>query len=130
MLFGGGAAVLVALAWLVVAGVLQLDLGTLVVAAIAGWAIGTAVVWGAWGERLHFPDVSLRVAAVALALVAWAVGTVLDYLFSQAVLPGSTLPFEQRLSATPFVDWFAGQLGPILLLQAGLIAVFAFRAAR
>ena len=121
---------MVTLAWLVVAGVLQLDLGTLLVAAVAGWAIGTAVVWGAWGERLHFPDVPLRVAAVALGVAAWAVGTVLVYLFSQATLPGSTLPFDQRLSATPFVDWFAGQLSPILLLQPALIGAFAFRAAR
>ena len=130
LLFGAGAAVVVALAWLVVAGVLQLDLGTLVVAAICGWAVGTAIVWGAWGEGMHFPDVPLRVAAVALGIAAWAIGTMLVYLFSQATLPGSTLSFDQRLSATPFVEWFIGQLSPILLLQPALIAGFAYRAAR
>ena len=130
VLFGVAAAALLSFLWLFFAGVLGTDYGAIVLAAIGGWGVGTAVAYGAWGERPHDPFAGLRVAAVGLALGAWLGGTALDWVWSQATLPGSAQSLAERLAQTPFVDWFAGQLSVLTVLQVGLVALLSWRAAR
>jgi hypothetical protein len=124
------AAALFALLWLLFAGVLGIDYGALVVAAVGGWAVGTAVAYGAWGEREHPPLRPLRGTAVGLALGAWLAGSVLDWLWAQASLPESTQSLAERLAQTPFLDWLSGQLSVLTVLQVGLLALFSWRASR
>ena len=123
-------ALLFAVAWLLFAGVLGIDYGAVVLAALGGWAIATAVVYGAWSERPHERVPRLSVAAVALALAGWLGGNVLDWIWSQAVLAGSALPLPERVAQTPFPAWFAGQLSVLTVLQVGLLVLVGWRSSR
>jgi hypothetical protein len=128
--FGLGAAAFFALLWFLFAGALGIEYGALVVAVVGGWAVGTAVAYGAWGERGHAPVPALRATAVAFALGGWLAGSVLDWLWTQASLPESTQPLADRLAQTPFPDWLSGQLSVLTALQVGLLAIFSWRASR
>lgn len=104
-----GIAVLAALVWAVLRGVLDLGIGLLALAALAGWAIGALV------RQVH-GTVPL---AAGVAALAWLAGLVLTWLVSMAILPGSSRTFLERVEATPFLDWMAPQLG--LFEVAGLL---------
>ena len=127
---GAGAALLFALGWLLLAGVLAMDYGIVVAAAAGGWLVGSAVAFGAWASRPHRPRRSLQALAVALTFGGWLVGNVFDWLWSQALLPGSSLSLPERLAQTPFADWLSGQLSPLTALQVGLAVVVSWRSAR
>ncbi len=106
-------ALLVAVAWALLRGILELGPSLLAVAALGGWAIG-ALIRQASGPML---------LAVGISAVAWLLGLVGTWLVSMAVLQGSTRSFPERLAATPFIDWMRPQLG--LLEPAGLLLLVA-----
>ena len=113
-----------AVAWAVARVILELGPGSLVIAGIGGWAIGS-LMRQALGPPL---------LAAALGGLAWLAGLTLTWLLAMAVLPGSMRTFAERVGATPFLDWLAPQLGLLeaaaLLVLAGLAAWMARPAAR
>jgi hypothetical protein len=101
-----------------------LDLPLLLIWAVGGWLIGTAVKRGAWSGRPHGPSSAPEVLAIAIAVGTWLAGMVAAWLLALLLLPGSSRSFVERLSDTPFVDWLGPQLFPGaflgLLVAAGL----------
>ncbi len=108
-----------ALAWALLKGILEFP-GVLAVAVVAGWGIG-AVLWQARGNPL---------LAALVAAGAWALGLVLTWLVSMAILPGSSRGFLERVAATPFLDWQLPQFGAIDVLGLLLYVVAALYGAR
>jgi hypothetical protein len=104
------------------AGLFDIDWGLIALGAIGGWLIGTALLQAGGGGR--------SAAAVALAVLAFAVALVVDYLASLAALQESVRPLSERVAETPFVDWLGPQLGPAQPLTLLALGVFAWRAAR
>ena len=102
-------ALVAALAWASLKGILELTLGLLAVAAFGGWAIG-AITWQVRANPL---------LAMAIAAVAWFVGLVCTWLVAMALIPASTRTFFGRLEATPFLEWQSPQFG--LVEIAGLL---------
>jgi hypothetical protein len=104
-----GAALLAALAWGLLRGILELGVGLVAVAALGGWGVGAAIR-SANGSQFM---------AGAVAVAAWLLGLVATWLVSMAILHGSTRTFLERIEATPFTDWISPQFG--VLEVAGLI---------
>jgi hypothetical protein len=102
-------ALLVAAAWALLKGILELGLGLLVVAVLGGWSIGAVL-------SLVRPAPLL---AAGIAGLAWLTGLVLTWLVAMALLPSSSRTFLERLEGTPFLDWLSPQFG--LLEIAGLV---------
>lgn len=106
-----GRAVIVALAaalvaasvWALLRSVLDISIGSFVVAALGGWAIGASF-------RRSVTSAAAPLAAV-LAAVGWLTSLLLAWLVAMAVLPESTRTLAERLTATPFLDWLLPQLG-------------------
>ena len=109
-------ALLAAIAWGLLKGILELSVGLLAIAAFGGWAIG-AVLWQVRANML---------IAVAIAALAWVGGLVWTWLVAMAILPASSRTFLERLEGTPFLDWLSPQFG--LVEIAGLV-IFAVAAA-
>ncbi len=130
LLFGLGAALVGALAWVVAGGVVDLSGGLVVLAAVAGWGIGVAVRLGAWASRPHEPDGRTGALAIALGILTWLLGTFLVYLYSQATLPESALTFVERLAATAFLDWLTPQLVPLAPIELLALVLVGWYAAR
>jgi len=116
VLLAFAAALGAASAWAIMRGLLELGPGSLVVAALGGWAIGAAV------RLAHGPPL----LAALLASAAWLAGLLLTWLLAMAILPGSTRTFAERVAGTPFLDWLSPQLGVLeaaaLLLYMGVAA--------
>lgn len=106
-------AVLAAVAWALLRGILELGPGLLALAALAGWGIGKLI--GVAGGRGSL--------AVGIAALAWVLGLMGTWLVSMAILQGSSRTFLERLEATPFLDWMSPQLG--LLELVGLLLFVA-----
>jgi hypothetical protein len=104
-----GLAVLTALGWALLRGILELTIGLLAVAGFGGWAIGAAL-------RIA---PRARLLAAAIAAGTWVAGLVSTWLVAMAILPGSSRTFFERVEHTPFVDWLSPQFG--LLELAGLL---------
>jgi hypothetical protein len=102
---------LAAVAWATLRSVLDITIGSLVVAALGGWGIGASL------RRGGLP----RWVAAGLAVVAWITALLLAWLVAMAILPGSTRSLAERLEATPFVDWLAPQLG---IVEIGALVVW------
>jgi hypothetical protein len=106
-----GRAVLVALAaglaaatvWALLRSILDISIGSIVVAALGGWAIGASL-------RRSTTTAAAPLATV-LAAVGWLTSLLLAWLVAMAILPESTRTFAERLAATPFLDWLLPQLG-------------------
>jgi hypothetical protein len=113
-------ALLAAVAWALLRGILELGPSLLAVVALTGWAIG-ALIRQVGGPLL---------LAVSIAALAWLLGLVGTWLVSMAVLPGSTRTFAERLDAIPFLDWISPQLGPLELAGLVLFMVAAAYGAR
>jgi hypothetical protein len=109
-----------------------LTFGLPVLGLIGGWAIGTVVTLGAWGENEHPPHRGLRLGAVSLAVEGWLLGLILSYILSQVFIPQASTPLTDRLSLGGFFDYFRGLdfawLLHLLALPAA--AYMAWRAAR
>jgi hypothetical protein len=120
----------VAIAWSVAAGLLDVKWGLVVVAALGGWLVGSAVSLGAWGETPHEPDVSVRSLAAALAVATWLLGVFGAYLVGLVILRGSSASFAERLANAPFGDALVTQLSLLDVAEIFLLAVVAWRSAR
>jgi hypothetical protein len=111
--------VLAAIVWAGLKGILEFP-GVLAVSVVAGWAIGNLL-----------RDVrAAPVVATVVALVTWLLGLVLTWLVAMAILPGSSRPLPERISATPFLDWQAPQFGIIEVSGLALYLLAALYGAR
>lgn len=106
-----GAGVLAAVAWAMLRSVFDITIGSLVVAALGGWAVGASLRRGGASSGL----------AVLLSVAAWMVALLLAWLVAMAVLPESTRSLLDRLVATPFLDWLLPQLG---IVEIGTLVVW------
>jgi hypothetical protein len=100
--------------WAILRSVLDITVGSLVIAALGGWGIGAC---------LRRADGSPLVAGL-LAAAAWLAGLLLAWVLAMTLLAGSTRPILDRLAATPFPDWLSPQLGIVEVgaLVAGVAA--------
>lgn len=130
VLFGSVAAIVVALIWMVAAGLANVTAGLLVLALVGGYGIGTATAYGSWGEAPHDPLPTLRLLGAGLGVAAWLLGTFLDYLIGLAVIPGSTSSLGEKMAAQPYPVALAAQFGLLDVAAIALLAGFAWRAAR
>lgn len=127
--FGAVAALAVVAAWLVLGGIFDASWGLIVAGVAGGWLIGAWTGFGAWSEGARGSHRAPGAVAVTLALFAWLGGTVAVYLWTRAILPGSTQPFGERLAAVPFPSYLAGFFGPVEVLEiAALVAVAWYEA--
>lgn len=109
--------------------VLSITAGLIAISVLGGWLIGVAVRTGAWSGRPHRPSRAPLALAASLGLGTWIAGLVLAWLLSMLILPGSTRPFLDRLTAIPFLDWLGPQLGPLDLLRLVLLVGVAWATA-
>jgi hypothetical protein len=109
-----------------------LTFGLPVVALVAGWVIGTAVAYGAWGKSVHEPSQTLRRGAASLAVVGWVLGLTAAYVVSQALIPQAATALGNRLSVGGFLDYIVGLdiVRFIHLVSLAFVAFMAWRAAR
>jgi hypothetical protein len=109
-----------------------LTFGLPVIALLGGWIIGTIVAYTAWGEGEHPLNRGLRVGAAALAVEGWALGLILAYIVSQALIPQASTALADRLSVSGFLDYLLGLdlVRFIHLLSLAFVAFMAWRAAR
>lgn len=109
-----------------------LTFGLPVVALLGGWIIGTVVAYTAWGDGEHPVNRGLRNGAVALAVEGWALGLVLAYVISQALIAQASTALADRLSLGGFFDYLLGLdlVRFIHLLSLAFVALMAWRAAR
>jgi len=129
-LAGLGVAASVAIVLAVLRAIFDIGPGLLVVAAVGGWLLGVAVVWGAFGAALHSPQAGVQRTAAVLGAVAWLGGSAIDYLLSLALLPASSRTFAERLSDQPFPSWLAPQLSLFDAVEVAILVVVAWRSAR
>ncbi len=119
-----------ALAMGLLAAIFQVELGLLAIAAVGGWAIGVAVAWGSWGFGVHPRMTGPPFLAAVLGGLAWLGGSMIDYLVSLAILPGSTRTFPERVAQQSFGDYLGQQLSLVDGLAVALLVLFAWRSAR
>lgn len=119
LLEAGLAALLAALAWAFLAGVLEFP-GALATAVLGGWIIGEVL----WSVRAH------PALAALVATAAWALGLVLTWIAAMALLPASSRTFLERLEQTPFLDWLSPQFGWLELVGLVLYVAAALYGAR
>jgi hypothetical protein len=115
--------------WAVAAAVLDLGVGVVVVAAIAGWLIGTAVALGAEPGTVRRTRATTGLA-IGLSLATWLAAVIGAYLLGLAILPGSTLPFVERLANAPFLESAAQQFLPFGPIELAVVAVSGWLGAR
>ena len=127
--YGSAMALPFAAVWAVAAAVLDLGAGLLLVAAIAGWLIGTAAALGAEPGTIRRTRDTVTLA-VAVSVATWPAATVGAYLLGLAILPGSTLPFVERMANAPFLGTLAQQFLPLGPLELGALALFGWLGAR
>jgi hypothetical protein len=113
-------ALLAAVVWALLKGILEFGAGLLGVAVVGGWAIG-AVFWQVRASPI---------LAGVIAMVAWVVGLILTWLLAMAILPNSSRTFLERVEATPFTVWLSPQFGFIEISGLILYVVAALYGAR
>jgi hypothetical protein len=113
-------ALVAALAWAVLRGVLELGPTALAVAAVGGWSIGVVL------REARAP----AILAALVALGAWLLGLIFSWLLAMALLPGSSRTLLERITGTPFLDWLAPQLGVLELVGLLIFVVVAAWTAR
>lgn len=129
LFYGLGMAALFVLIWVLVAAILEIRVGVVVVAAMAGWLTGTAVALGAEPGTLRRQR-STVLLAVAVCLGTWLVGTWAAWLVSLAILPDSTLDLVGRMGNAPLLDVVGASLIPGGLLELAAVASFGWLGAR
>lgn len=128
--FGAAAVLGVAVAWAIAAGLFDISWGLVVIAALGGWIIGSAVGFGTWGVAAHRPERRVRWLAAGSGVATWLVGSLGSYLVALVTLPGSTLSLGERIANAPFVDALASQISLFDVIEILLLAVVAWRSAR
>jgi hypothetical protein len=109
------AGLIAALAWAVLRSVLDITIGSLVVAAVGGWAIGSSLRRAGSGV----------LPTLVLAVAAWLFGLLLAWLVAMAILPESTRSLAERLAATPFLEWLVPQVG---IVEVGALVTWVVAA--
>ena len=127
--YGIAMAVPFAAVWAVGDAILDLGGGLVVVAAVAGWLIGTSVALGAEPGSVR-RERGVVVLAVGVTLGTWVVATLGAYLISMAILPGSTLSLLERMANAPLLEFSASQFLPFGPLELGALALFGWLGAR
>jgi uncharacterized YccA/Bax inhibitor family protein len=120
----------VAVAYGLAAELLGLTFSLPLVGLIGGWVIGTAVAYGAWGERSHLPSRSVRAGAAVVSVGGWVVGLVVAYVVSQALIPQATNALLERLAVGGFADYLFGTFDFVRVLHLVALALLAFVAWR
>jgi hypothetical protein len=115
--------------WAVAAAVLDLGPVLPIIAAAAGWLIGTAVALGAEPGSIRRTAGTVGLA-VGVSLATWPLATVAGYLLSRAILQDSALSFAERVAATPFLDFAGPQFLPSGPLELAALAVFGWLGSR
>ncbi len=116
--YGLGMAVAFVLGWVVLASILDLTVGLVVLAAVAGWLTGTAVALGAEPGTMRRQRSTVLLAVVVSAGI-WLVGSYAAYVTSLAILPASSLDLVGRMANAPFLDVIGATFipgGPLELL--------------
>jgi hypothetical protein len=113
-------ALLAALAWGLLKGILELGVGLLAVAALGGWTIGVVL----YQVRLS------PLLAAAIAALAWLAGLVATWLVAMTILPSSSRTFVERIEGTAFIDWLSPQFGLLEVVGLLLFVVAAVYGAR
>jgi len=108
-------------AWALLSAVLGLHIGLIVVAAFGGWLIGASV-------RSAVPRA--QAWAIGLALLAWLVGSVLEFVIAQLLLPAASSPLVERVTISGYFDYLAGTFDIIEALAIALLVLVAWRSAR
>lgn len=116
-----GVALATSVVWAVLSAVFNFHLGLLVVAAFAGWIIGSTLQPA--GPRR-------RILAVVVAAAAWLVGSVVDFTLSQISLPDAATPLAARLTAERYLDYTAATFDVISTAAIEILFVVAWRSAR
>lgn len=124
------AALVAGLAAGIMAAIFDVGLGLLVVAAVSGWAVGVAVVWGAWGFGLHPQRWNVSALAAGFGAAAWLIGSLVEWFLSRALLPGSTQSLFDRLTQTSFPTYLGEQLSIQDAVELLILAALAWRSAR
>jgi hypothetical protein len=96
-------------------------LGLLAVAAFGGWIIGNSVQSAGNSRR--------QVAAV-LAVMAWLVGSILEFVISQVLLPAAATPLAERLSIGGYIDNTVGAFDVVQAAAIAILVIVAWRSAR
>jgi hypothetical protein len=110
-----------ALVWAFLSAGLGFHPGLLVVAAFGGWLIGASVrPIGAGSWRI----------AVVLAVATWVLASILDFAFSQILLPGAVTPLASRLTPGAYLDYLSGTFDVIAAISIALLVLVAWRSAR
>lgn len=110
-----------AVAWALLRSVLDITVGSLVVAALGGWAIGRSLRHSVAGGSSWL--------AGGLAAAGWLASLLLSWVVAMAILPESSRSLPERLAATSFLDWLLPQLGVVefgalvVWVGAALIAI-------
>jgi len=150
-----GAAVLGAGVWAVAAGPLGVTVGLIVVAAFAGWLIGTAARGSDASRRRRtragaaVDDGSsgradadarrlrvVRTVAVSAAVFGWLLALVAVYLYSLAAIPGlpggaaASTDLAERIRQTSIVAFYAQSFGLLDVLEGAILIATAWWAAR
>jgi phage shock protein PspC (stress-responsive transcriptional regulator) len=120
----------VAVAYGLAAELLGLTFSLPVVGLVGGWVIGTAVAYGAWGDREHLPVGFVRSSAAVVGAGAWLVGLIVAYVVSQALIPQASNPLLDRLSLAGLLDYLFGTFDFVRLLHLVALALLAFVAWR
>ena len=68
--------------------------------------------------------------AIGLALLAWLIGSVLDFVISQLLLPEASTPLAERLAISQYFDYLAGTFDIIAALAIAVLVFVAWRSAR
>jgi hypothetical protein len=129
-IYGVAAAQAVAL----VSGLLEdpigLSWGLIVVGLVGGWAVGAAVVAGAFSGRFHLILPRVRWLAALIAVVAWIEAAVVGYVASQLFYQGPATPLLDRLSLSGFIEYLNGSVFSPSIIGLAVMAFMAWRSAR
>jgi hypothetical protein len=120
-----GLALVLALAtgvvWALLSALLNLHVGLIVLAAFAGWLIGSVV--RPIGRHAVL-------SGVALAALAWLIGSVLDFTLSQLLLPEAATGLAERLTVDGYLAYASATFDIVELAAIALLAIAAWRSAR
>ena len=115
--------------WIILAAILDLSVGLVVLAAVAGWLTGTAVALGAEPGSLRRQR-STVLLAVAVCVGIWFAGTYAAYLTSLAILPSSSLDLLGRMANAPFLEVVGASFIPAGPLELLALVLFGWLGAR
>jgi len=127
--YGLGMGLAFVVGWIILAAILDLSVGLVVLAAVAGWLTGTAVALGAEPGSLRRQRSTVLLAVTVCACI-WLAGTYAAYLTSLAILPSSSLDLLGRMANAPFLDVVGASFIPAGPLELLALVLFGWLGAR